>query len=291
MKPEDRSPEDRGEEILAYLADTLEGPERDAVEKLLADPDPAAAAGLAQARDTLASLALGLDPVAPSRGVRERILGRLRAVPAPQPVSAPSAAGELWKPIVGAALAAGVVAVVGAWFTHRIFVEPLALQNAELVAVNEELVAERAEFEAEIEELDAAVDELRSAARQAELQVALLRTPDLIVAHLTGSDAQPDASARIFWDRVDYRCYLHTKGLEPAREGHRLVLWLFLADGQIHKVGTLEPDFAGESTLFAELPRDAHNIVRAVVTEEAGAPGAAPAGPEQLSWTAETTAS
>lgn len=272
---------DRSEEILLYAAGELAEDERTELARWLAEQGAEGAAELARARETIASLALALDPVVPPPETRERLMARAgtrsRARTGPPP------ARERWRPLLISALAASVVVALGAGLIHRMFFGSILDENLTLTQANLALEEENLELGAEVEKLDAELDLLRESTRSAELRVAMLRRPDLIVADLSGSSAQPDASARIFWDKEDYRCYLHAKGVEPV-DGAVLVLWLFARDGRVLSLGRIEPDYSGEATLFVELPRDMRGIVRAAITAETEEPGSAPSGPVQLSW-------
>ncbi len=105
------------------------------------------------------------------------------------------------------------------------------------------------------------------------------------MVRLRGDGRFAEASARIFWDYDDYLCYVHVLGLEPT-DGSRYVLWVFGEEDRRFAVGELQPDFSGEATLFAELPRDFGRILRSVVTQQPASEGSpeAPDGPIALSW-------
>jgi len=177
------------------------------------------------------------------------------------------------------------VVLAGSYATHSFLIAPLVAQRDALRVAENAAAARAARLEQEAELLRQTSGTLATEARFAEQALALLRQPGLVVADLAATDARPEASARMFWDRESGRCYLHAGALEPPAEGHSVVLWLFTAQGPALLAGRLEPDDAGEAALLFELPGDAGDIVRALVSDEE-AVGDTPAGGELLVWSA-----
>jgi len=262
------------EDLVLYLTGDLPAAERAELEQRLA-VDETLRADLGQARELLASVALQLEPMSPSLQVRGRLLARAQGV-AVQP--------SLGRALAWSAAAAAAVVMLGTVATYQILLRPLVSERAALAEERTAFEMRGADQEQELETLEARLESASLAAREAEHRLALLRSPGLIVAELAGRAAQPDAKARIFWDRDDYRCYLHATELEPAADGEQLVLWLFTDDDRVIAAGTLEPDALGEASLFAEMPRDVKRIIRAIVTSESAEIGDRPAGTEQLHW-------
>lgn len=279
------------EDVMLRLLDGLDDKQRAQLDRLIAADDPEALAALAEARDALASLALGLEPVAPPAAVGERLMRRVRAAERGQALAAgaaPRAGPSLWKPLLGSAIAAGIVVVLGATVTQSLLRAPLERERDALALEQNRLLGERADLESELASLETRIEQLSAELRSAEVQVGFLRAPDLVIERLAPLDAGAEASARIFWDRNDYRCYLHAQGLEPPEDGRALYLWVFADDGRVLRVGRVEPNFAGEAVLFVEMPDDMKGIVRAVITDEPDTPGDAPSGVPQLAWDAES---
>lgn len=277
------------EDVMLRLLDGLGDEQRTRLDRLIADGDPDALAGLAEAREALASLALGLEPAAPPAAVGERLMQRVRAAESGQRASAATAqasAPSIWRPLLGSAIAAGIVVAIGAFATQSLLRAPLERERDALALEQTRLLSERAELGSELASLETRIEQLSAELRATELQLGFLRTPDLIIERLSPLDEAAEASARIFWDRGDYRCYLHAQGLEPPEDGRALYLWVFADDGRVIRAGRVEPDLAGEAVLFVELPDDLKGMVRAVITDEPDAPGEAPTGAPQLAWDA-----
>ena len=92
------------EDLMLRLLDGLDHEQRERLDALLEGGDPDALAALAEAREALASLALGLDPAEPSRAVGERLMRRVRAAERSQRSgAAASAAGGPASSVRGSA--------------------------------------------------------------------------------------------------------------------------------------------------------------------------------------------
>jgi hypothetical protein len=295
--------EDRADALLLRAAGLLESDEAEELRAHLAGGCTRCAAELAEARALVESLARSGEPLEPPIQLRERLLARARAETAARSAPVRAAAGPSpARAALAAAAAAAIVAIGGALASDALLVAPARRDAAEARAALEQertklgeeraaLASAQRELEQKVERLEAELEELGSTLRVKSAQVELLRKDDLVVVALAPPEADGEARARVFWDRQDYLCYLHAVDLDAPAEGHRLVLWVVTAKGETVAAGAVEPDHSGEATMFAELPRGIQDIVRAVVTEEAGEPGAAPAGPTRLSWSAPNRAS
>jgi hypothetical protein len=177
------------------------------------------------------------------------------------------------------------VVLAGTYASHRFLIAPLVAQRDALRIAENAAAARAAGLQQEAELLRQRAGTLTTEVRFAEQALALLRQPGLVVADLAATDARPEASGRMFWHPESRRCYLHAGALEPPAEGHSLVLWLFTADRSALLAGRLEPDVTGEAALLFELPGDANDIVRALVSDEETV-GDTPAGGELLVWSA-----
>ena len=204
-------------------------------------------------------------------------------------------APRLWTALLGSALVAGAVVLAGTYATNRYLVVPAIAERDALRTAENSAAARLAGLESDLAALEQQVEGLRETAgtlatqaRFAEQALALLRQPGLVVAELAATDAQPGASARMFWHPESRRGYLHAGQLEPPAEGHLLVLWLFTADDRTVVAGLLVPDAAGEAALIVELPADAGSLVRVLVSDEEEV-GDAPHGGELFAWSAGTS--
>jgi hypothetical protein len=269
--------DERGDLLFLHAAGALEGEERDDVDAWLAREGAEARAAYAEAEAEVAELGLALAPHGPSPGVRERLLRRIAQ---PGGGAAP-AAGARWRTALAAGLAAllagGAGLVAGQRAAERELGPRLAALAAERDAHLRDLAAARAELAAATEERDALDEELaeqESAARSLESDMVLARkTIDVLSARhtealaMTGTELQPGARARVYWDWDSWYCYLRAEGLAPDPHGV-YALWLFTDDGDVISVGTFAADAKGAATLVAPVPHDIGHVVKAGVSVE-----------------------
>jgi anti-sigma-K factor RskA len=98
--------------------------------------------------------------------------------------------------------------------------------------------------------------------------IRLLRSPRVEVVSLQGHGAQPDAAARIFWDKSRAVWQFFASNLKPAGEGKTYELWFITPDQRKVPAGTFDVDEAGEATLVVHLPEGLGPIALAAVTDE-----------------------
>lgn len=237
---------------------------------------------VSEARGLFTDLALAPEPETPHPALKDRLERRLRARTA---AAAPPRRTLPLSWVAPASLAAGLAAVASL-VTFRLAAGPDPALLEELAALREErteLGQELEEADAELGELEAELDALRTELGDARDQVTMLRKPELDVMSLAGTEAQPDARARMFWEWSDgYYCYLHVTGLAPVAEGAVYALWLQTASGERLLVGSFTPASDGTAVLWAKLPSETGRAEGAAVTLESEDPGTAPAGPVQL---------
>ncbi len=178
-------------------------------------------AGLA---DTVGVLGLGAEPRTPAPALRTRILRSVAALPAGaidrraaklmRPRPSWSPAAT-WASFGAAALAAGFAMFV--WGSR-----------ARQSTMELELASERDARE-------------------------LLSSPDAVTLVLTGTEAAPQASARLAFDRRTGRALLFAYDLPPAPEGQAYQLWCIQA-GKPMPQRVFSPDASGRGILGDEIP-------------------------------------
>jgi hypothetical protein len=277
--------------LFLFAADALEGSERDELARHLAEGCPRCAEGLARSRDALALLTHALDPVAPPPDAKERLLARIAASDArpEDPETRPSVPAHRPRRVAlrrSVALAAGIGALAGAGLVAlvlwRFAVSPLAARSA---ALERELEAARvtlAERGEAIEDQDAELGALEERARLADERARLLRAAGLEVMALSAARPEGTASGRVFWEPVDYGCYLHAEHLPAPGSGRTYVLWMVSTRGETIAAGSFAPDARGDAELLARLPKHFPPVARTLVTDEPVSYGDAPAGPVHL---------
>lgn len=237
---------------------------------------------VSEARSLSTNLAIALEPVEPRPALKKRLQRRIAAETA---LASPPSRPRRLSWLAPAALAAGVAAVASL-VTFRLASGPDPALLEELAALSEEravLVEELDATDDELGELEAQLDALEMELGDARKQVTMLRKPGLDVMVLGGTEAQPDASARMFWEWDNgYYCYLHVQGLQPAPEGRVYALWLDTGSGERLLVGSFEPSADGSAILWAKLSSETGRAKGAAVTLEPADVAAVPTGAVQL---------
>ena len=241
--PEQESPQDLA---AAYALGALSVEEARRFEAYLAG-SPEAQREVAEYREVAALLALAGSESAPSPDLRNRLLARGRARPAPRDAGRGRAGGP-WL-----ALAAGLVAVVGLGFGYA------QLRTAR------DLRGELARIGQRLEQTS---DRLR--AREATLNSIL--EPGVQMFQLTAS-GDPDPLLQVFWDRERHRAVIHGFRLDSVPEGRAYQLW-FIKDGAPVPSVTFRPEATGHALVEGiKVPADGEVTAAALTVEpEAGSP-------------------
>ena len=207
-------------------------------------------------------MSLAVEPMEPSPAVKERLLERVRATSGlrdPLPTANEDLAPATRRPSrrmspAFAAVAASLVVAFGMQYLY-------APQQQRL----DDVVAEQ---ERELDQLrsDSASVTAELAATRASLEH--LERPDLEIVSLAGTEPQPDASARVFWDRETGEWRMYVADLRPLPAGRTYELWAITEDGAKLPMGTFDVDPSGDGFLVVRLgPVDA-KVVAAAVTDE-----------------------
>ncbi len=184
-----------------------------------------------EVEEAFGALALDAPPVAPPPGLRDRVLGSIGIAGAPEP---DSPVVPLRRP-VWPWIAAGIAAALALF---------LGLSNLQLRDRNEGL---RAALEAARERLAAADT---AAARLAELRsdLELLAGPGSNVHALAGTEATPEARARVFVDPATGRAILFAYDLPILQSNDVYELWA-IRDGTPRPAGTFRTGAGGRARL------------------------------------------
>ena len=245
--------DERFDQLLAELGDELDARERE---------------------ELAAHLAIAADPVEPDPAVRARVMQRIGRARPPAPAPAVVPARRDRRPLLAAAAAAGLAALV-TWAVMSPDAVPAPAPESETAAADAS--AEVGELESLLEEQDdeiAALERELARAREALSVLGAARVERLDLA----SAAHPAAAARVYWDWDEYSCYFVADGLPSPAAGRRYALWLFTDADEVLLAGGFDAGGAEPASFFAMLPKDMGKVVRAVVTEEPDPPGETPSG-------------
>ncbi len=232
-----------------YAAGACDHAERDELRAHLAAGCPRCAGALADYQATLALLPAALDPIAPPRAAKDRLMQRIRGES--RSMSLPLRPQRRFVPLSRLAIAALIAAAIGGatvWFA-------LASRQAGLVAQ----LADKSDA---IRRANADLNDTRETLR-------FLRSPDLRVAELTGTKEQPGAGLRIFWDPAANTWSVFARNLKPLPPGQAYELWYIPVEKSPVAIGhTFTPDASGNATLVFHLPKDLGPLALAAITNE-----------------------
>lgn len=231
-----------------YVLDALEAEETSAFEAHLTDGCPECETELAELRRVSTGLAISVPQVEPDPAVKARLMERVEmARPLRRPVYRSVAS---WFPVAAAAAILAILLL--GWQTLGLR-RQLADQQAQIADLTAQLESER-----EISRL------LASAASR--------------IFELAGTEARPDANARVLWDTGDGVWYLYVNNLPPLAEDQTYQLW-FLVDGAPRSAGILRTDEVGSAFLRVRVPSDVGAVGAAAISLEPAGGVPQPTGP------------
>jgi anti-sigma-K factor RskA len=278
--------------MLLYAADALDDAERRELDQHLSGGCPACAGALAEAQSTVAHLPLALDPIAPPKATRDRLMQRVLA-----DASSPGAFGSIAQPTAprrgsGSWLALAVAAAILVFTVGMVLRSITGNYQRQLAAVErvtadlrdqlnlrdatvEQLRQVVLEKEQAARDLQAVADANQKAARdlqavaEANQKAAdVLRAKDLQLVALGKQEPQPTARGRIFWDRDRNEWHVQVFDMKPPAPGKTFELWFITPDQKKIPAGTFDVDPKGNGTHFVKVPADIGPIALAAVTDE-----------------------
>jgi len=110
----------------------------------------------------------------------------------------------------------------------------------------------------------------------------ILQTPDLRYVSLAGTDPQPKAHGRIFWDADRGVWHVYVFDLGPPPSGMTYELWFIGNDGRKTRAGLLDVNGRGDANLVVQVPGDLGPLAAAAVTDEPAGGAVQPTGTIQL---------
>ena len=284
--------DERRDRLMLYAADGLDPAERQALAAHLATGCPRCAGSLAEAEAVMAHLPMSLEPVAPSDRLRETLLRRVAtepraaaARPTPEaarrtpeiiPMPAPSDRGPRPRPArewVRPALAALAASLVTA------------------VAIGVPGVRARRELLTHMEAQDREIVRLHEAVQTSIETIRVLRSPAVRVVSLSGTEQQPQAAARVFWDTSRRTWHFYAAALRPAAAGRTYQLWFITPTQEKVSAGTFDVDAQGEASVEVAIPAGLEAIAVAAVTDEPAGGSPQPTGQIQLAGAIAPTSS
>jgi len=265
---------ERRDQWMLYAADALDPVECDALAAHLAGGCPRCAGSLAEAEAALAHLPLALEAVPPSENVRATLMRRVQAAPraAPAGVSLPAtgAAPPRTRP------ASPPPSRAGGWL--RPALAAIAATVVTAVALTVPGTQARRDLLARVEAQDREIVRLRGAVEAAAETVRVLRSPAVRVVALSGTEAQPRAAARIFWDPSRRTWHFYAAALRAPAPGRTYQLWFITPAQEKIPAATFDVDARGEAAIEVAIPAGLDAIAVAAVTDEPAGGSPQPTG-------------
>jgi anti-sigma-K factor RskA len=264
--------ERRRDLMMAYAAEALDPAERDETAAHLATGCPRCIGGLAEAEAVLGALPLALDPVAPPAAVRAALMRRVAASPRSAAAPRTDAAVRRTDPVAPPRHRGWI----GEWMRPALAAAAAALLAAvALTATNER---GRSALLARLEAQDREIVRLHEAVEAASETVRVLRSPAVRVVALAGTESQPQAAARIFWDPARRNWHFYAAALRAPGPGRTYQLWFITPAQEKISAGTFDVDPHGEAALQVEIPPGLEAIALAAVTDEPAGGSPQPTG-------------
>lgn len=274
--------EQRRDLLLLYAADALEAGESEELRHHLQSGCPVCAGNLAEAQAEMASLPLGLDPVAPPPHLKSRLMQRIAALeaskaatklPAEEPPS-DSPAIRLFRYLVPAAVAAGLAVIL----THFVVTHHTSDFQLQAEALRSQRDALAMKVLSQQQQLD-----LLQAEKESQTKVVdLLRSQDVELFPLKPTPLQPHAVANLLWDKSNHQWAILTDGMAQSVPGQTYELWFVPRTGAPVAAGTFNVDATGRASLRVDVPPDIGPLKLAAVTNEAAGGSSQPKGNFQV---------
>ncbi len=275
------SPDDRLSLMMLYAAGALDADEAEQARAWLASGDPAAVSAYAEAQAVLAKLPEALAPVEVPASAKETLRRRLLAegnAAAPPRLTQASVAGtpakrtqtNAWTRALPwlAAAAALALAAGSTW----------ALLSSEVDQARERATA----LQTRLDQLTVTLRATEARADAAQQILRALEAPTTRAIAMTGTDAQPSATARLIYDPAQKTTVLLARSLQPLPEGQTFQLWVVTADERKVSIGTFTPSADGTATFATTLPADPGPVTLAAITNEPSAGSPQPTGSFQM---------
>lgn len=263
--------EDRQDLMPLYLVDALDDTEREALRAHVKTGCPRCAGYLAEAQAVLAHLPLTLEPITPPDSVRQRLLRRVaqQTSQASTPQAAAATPLEVedrpenqpYRPPrsywLGSTAASLVAASVAAMMTYMAVSIPAHNQRDELDALK-----------TRIAQKDQLIHDMQQRVETIDQAMQMLRSPSLKVVSLGGTESQPQARGRVFWDTNRRQWHFYADGMAQPGSGKTYELWWITSDDRKIPAGTFDVDSTGRGSLVVDLPEGLEGLALAAVTDE-----------------------
>jgi hypothetical protein len=234
------------------------------------------------------ALASAAPPADPPDALRARVLERIQAVDAGQPLPIPPAARVLGMPKDERTAGFRPVRPRATFPLGRWLPAAAALAIAVGLGVDGVRLRERIgslewrvrDFSARANASERELTAVRQSAADAQTLVVVLASADLIRVDLAGQPSAPQARARAFWSR-SRGLILTASNLPPLPRGRTYQVWIVTPDAPV-SAGLLRAGERGDVHAVFAAPRDVARVAAVAVTLEPEGGVPAPTGEKYL---------
>lgn len=281
-----------GQAAQAAVADTLEAPEREAIESHLAGGCTACAAALAEAQAMIRQIGLSLDPVEPPPYLLPKLMRQIDeaseansegAGTSSLPIQQWSGAGRPGA-FAGWVIFSSVIAAGLAMFlTHRVMMQTIGDQRHTIAALNMEVQSRDLLLQMQAQTFEARLQQAQQ--KSQAVQVALdqtthwLEQPSFPLAPVAKNSA---AAGKLYIDKRNAQWMLATSNLPKLSPGKTYELWFLPTSGAPVRAGIFDVDAHGTGTVIVNVPDNISPIAKAAVTDEPAGGTDAPTGSLQI---------
>ncbi len=262
--------------LAAAALGALDPSDLPALEHLLAT-SPTARAELQQLREIVAMLPYAAAPAIPPARTRARLLERIAADQARQPLPAqpkPARRNSWLMPVAAALLTLLVLLFGGLTLSLQRQVADLTATNQQLLAAVTELrdavasnEAQQARLTAQLADYERQIAHLNEQVAQERLLVSFVSAPGVATRELRPARAGLAARGEMYMYPGQSQAVVVFSGLPPLPPGYVYRFWL--SDGSHHiDAGAVQVDAGGLATLIVSAPREVNAFTEVMLTVE-----------------------
>jgi hypothetical protein len=242
--------QERQDLLLLYVADALDATEREEIRAHLSEGCPICTANLLEAQATWTAMPVALEPRQPGAALKQRLMNRIAEKSDRLP---DSFALRIFRIFVPAAVAAGIAIIV----TH-------AVLSRRIDELQRETTAEKMLLGFQ----DQQMNTLKAGLSGQRQITDMLRSPNVRLIEMGGTNLQPGANACIIWNQKNSRWELLTCGMTSPPTGKIYELWFVTQSGEKIPAATFDVDASGEATKMVAAPPGIGPMAMAAVTDE-----------------------
>jgi len=230
--------EARKDKLVELAMGTLDAPQRAEVLAHLKSGCAECNSFLAETRETVGAIPLGLDPIAPPAAARDRLMKRVNgessAGPNPMrigPETAPTPRRfGIFQALAGGAIAAGIIGAIF-WHTSENQRQSIASLQAQLEATRATLDQFQKSMQTKTDQLALNLQNANETILRTSETVEMMRSPGIQMVSLQGTEAQPKVKARAYWNVDKSMVHFYATDVAQADAGKIYQFWMVTDKG------------------------------------------------------------